>query len=89
MMDQIQLLQANFDEIQAEWLGASLAEKERYVTELAALEQRVTGIQDVAGITLLHDIRYLRSHITEKLIPAQQKQSIDLRRAQQVPGGSL
>lgn len=88
-MDQIQRLQTNFKEIEADWPDASLDEKEGYVTELETLEQEVTSIQDVEGIKLLHDIRYLRGHITEKIIPAQQRRNIDLRRSQQIAGGGL
>lgn len=88
-MDQLQPLRSNFQEIKAGWPDATLSEKENYVAELKDLEIEVISIRTVEGTKLLHDVRYLRSHIQEKMIPAQQRRSIDLRRSQQLPGASL
>ena len=76
-MDKLLPFRRNYREIEVDWTEGSLDEKQNYILELRELEADVTEILGGPASLLVGEIRDLRGHIQQAIVPAQHKRSMD------------
>ena len=84
-MDQLERLQADFDEIRADVPTASLEDQPVFVGELEQLELELVEIEDVAATILLKEMHQFRLRLTEHVVVGPQKRAVERLAAEAAP----